>query len=185
MRATISSGSAPRGWRSWAAPKRSVVRRLSCVWALCAALASPALSQSLDEARAAFASGLRDEASRLAEPLAAAGQAEALALLGLIARDSVPPETERARTLLETAAASGAPTALNALGRAYQSGGLGLPRDTARALDHYERAVWINPVREGTWDWTSSIEMLRRMMRGRMVPLTLEGLERATGLLRA
>ena len=26
-----------------------------------------------------------------------------------------------------------------------------------RLLDHYERAVWINPVREGTWDWTSSI----------------------------
>jgi uncharacterized protein with von Willebrand factor type A (vWA) domain len=54
-----------------------------------------------------------------------------------------------------------------------------------RLLDHYERAVWINPVREGAWDWTSSIEILRRLMGGRMVPLTLEGLERATGLLRS
>jgi TPR repeat protein len=104
-------------------------------------MGGPGPAQSLDAAREALASGRSDEAARLAEPLAAAGHAEALALLGLIARDAIPPDTDIALTLLETAAASGAPTALVALGRAYQSGELGLRADAARALDHYERAI--------------------------------------------
>ncbi|MEM6673237.1 MAG: VWA domain-containing protein [Planctomycetota bacterium] len=54
-----------------------------------------------------------------------------------------------------------------------------------RLLAHYERAVWLNPVRERAWDWTQSIEMIRRLIGARMMPLTLEGLERATAELRA
>jgi TPR repeat protein len=69
----------------------------------------------------------------MAEPLAAAGQAEALALLGLIARDAIPPDIDTARAYLRNAAASGSLTAEAALGRAYQLGQLGLPPDTARA----------------------------------------------------
>jgi TPR repeat protein len=104
-------------------------------------LAAPLDAQSLDDARAAFAMTRVEEAARLARPLAAAGQAEALALLGLIARDSIPPEVETARALLESAAASGSPTALVALGRAHQTGELGLRPDPGRALAFYERAV--------------------------------------------
>jgi len=119
------------------------MRRSLCLTALAVlgALGGPGAAQSLDAARDALASGRIDEAARLAEPLAAAGHAEALALLGLIARDAIPPDTDTARALLETAAASGAPTALVALGRAYQRGEIGLRADPARALDHYERAV--------------------------------------------
>jgi TPR repeat protein len=110
---------------------------------LCFALAltGSATSQSLDEARAALASGRSAEASRLAEPLAAAGQTEALAILGIIARDAIPPETERARALLETSAASGSLTALVAMGRAHQLGQLGLTPDPSAALQAYEQAV--------------------------------------------
>ncbi len=111
------------------------------VFAALTALGGQGAAQSLDAARDALASGRIDEAARLAEPLAAAGHAEALALLGLIARDAIPPDTDTARALLETAAASGAPTALVALGRAYQRGELGLRTDASRALDHYERAM--------------------------------------------
>lgn len=54
-----------------------------------------------------------------------------------------------------------------------------------RLLDHYERAVWINPVREEFWTGTYSIGMIRDLIANRMVPLTLDGLDRATAILRA
>ena len=48
-----------------------------------------------------------------------------------------------------------------------------------RILDRWPRTVWINPVRENLWGYTHSIGMIRRMTgMDRMVPLTLEGLER-------
>jgi TPR repeat protein len=113
-------------------------------WTLCFALAltGSVHAQSIDEARAALAAGRiarrrRASPSRWQPP----GQTEALALLGLIARDAIPPETETARALLETSAASGSPTALVALGRAHQLGQLGLTPDPSAALLAYERAV--------------------------------------------
>ena len=39
--------------------------------------------------------------------------------------------------------------------------------------------VWLNPVPEREWDFTESIQMMRRLMTGRMFPLTLEGLDGA------
>jgi len=48
-----------------------------------------------------------------------------------------------------------------------------------RILDRWPRTVWINPVRENLWGYTHSVGMIRRMIgMDRMVPLTLEGLER-------
>jgi uncharacterized protein with von Willebrand factor type A (vWA) domain len=49
-----------------------------------------------------------------------------------------------------------------------------------RVLATYPASVWLNPVPEDQWDYTQSIRMMRQLMRGRMFPLTLEGLERAT-----
>jgi uncharacterized protein with von Willebrand factor type A (vWA) domain len=43
----------------------------------------------------------------------------------------------------------------------------------------YEHCVWLNPVPEAQWDWTPSTTMIRRLMDGRMFPLTLDGLDRA------
>jgi uncharacterized protein len=48
-----------------------------------------------------------------------------------------------------------------------------------RLLDAYPKAVWLNPVPEKFWDATISIGMIRRLMEGRMFPLTLDGIDRA------
>jgi uncharacterized protein with von Willebrand factor type A (vWA) domain len=48
-----------------------------------------------------------------------------------------------------------------------------------RVTDIYQSAVWLNPVAEPHWDWTQSTTMIRRLMGGRMYPLTLSGLDRA------
>ena len=49
-----------------------------------------------------------------------------------------------------------------------------------RVTQIYKSAVWLNPVAEAHWDWTPSIGIVRRLMNGRMFPLTLEGLDGAT-----
>ncbi|MEZ5776642.1 MAG: VWA domain-containing protein [Hyphomicrobiaceae bacterium] len=48
-----------------------------------------------------------------------------------------------------------------------------------RVTEIYQHAVWLNPVPEQHWDWTASIGLVRRLMGGRMYPLTLDGLDRA------
>jgi len=53
-----------------------------------------------------------------------------------------------------------------------------------RVLAHWERAVWINPVPEDQWRWTPSIGLVNELVGGRMVPLTIDGLEQAVRLLR-
>lgn len=54
-----------------------------------------------------------------------------------------------------------------------------------RLLDRFERAAWINPVREEFWGGTYSIGMVRDLMRGRMFPLSLGGIEGAAQELRS
>ena len=53
-----------------------------------------------------------------------------------------------------------------------------------RLLDAYPKAVWLNPVPEKYWEGTASIGMIRRIVAGRMFPLTLDGLDRAMRCLR-
>ena len=48
-----------------------------------------------------------------------------------------------------------------------------------RLLDHYPKAVWLNPVPEKYWGGTVSIGMVRALMEDRMFPLTLAGIDRA------
>lgn len=43
----------------------------------------------------------------------------------------------------------------------------------------YTHAVWLNPVPESHWDYTPSIGIVRRLMGGRMYPMTLSGLDAA------
>jgi uncharacterized protein with von Willebrand factor type A (vWA) domain len=54
-----------------------------------------------------------------------------------------------------------------------------------RALAQWPRVAWLNPVPEAHWEWTPSIGMVRELVGGRMFPLTLDGLTRATDSLRA
>jgi uncharacterized protein len=48
-----------------------------------------------------------------------------------------------------------------------------------RMTDVYTRAIWLNPIPEEQWSWTPSIQLMRKLMDGRMFPLTLEGLDGA------
>ncbi|MEO0621346.1 MAG: VWA domain-containing protein [Pseudomonadota bacterium] len=49
-----------------------------------------------------------------------------------------------------------------------------------RILAHFSSAIWINPAPEKHWQYTQSIGMIHQIMEGRMVPMTLAGLEAAT-----
>lgn len=49
-----------------------------------------------------------------------------------------------------------------------------------RVTEIYKHVVWLNPVPEQHWNWTPSIGMVRRILGGRMYPLTLDGLDAAT-----
>ena len=48
-----------------------------------------------------------------------------------------------------------------------------------RLLNHFHKAVWLNPVPQKHWDYTQSVGILRRLFGGRMFPLTLEGIDGA------
>jgi len=48
-----------------------------------------------------------------------------------------------------------------------------------RILDHFPKAVWLNPVPESRWAYTQSIALLRQLFSERMHPLTLEGIDHA------
>ncbi len=48
-----------------------------------------------------------------------------------------------------------------------------------RVADIYSHAVWLNPVPEAHWNYTPSIGLVRRLMGGRMYPMTLSGLDSA------
>jgi uncharacterized protein with von Willebrand factor type A (vWA) domain len=48
-----------------------------------------------------------------------------------------------------------------------------------RLTTTYPAAIWLNPVPEQYWTYTSSIQVVRTLMHDRMYPLTLEGLDEA------
>jgi uncharacterized protein with von Willebrand factor type A (vWA) domain len=48
-----------------------------------------------------------------------------------------------------------------------------------RLREIYDRMVWINPTPQDTWEYSSSVEMMRELVDGRMYPLTIGGLEEA------
>lgn len=52
-----------------------------------------------------------------------------------------------------------------------------------RLTDTYDKLLWLNPVREDHWEYTSSIRIVKQLVSDRMYPLTLAGLEEAMGYL--
>ena len=52
-----------------------------------------------------------------------------------------------------------------------------------RVLDIYPKCVWLNPEPEEIWNYRQSISIMKELMNGRMVPLTVAGLERAMKML--
>jgi len=52
-----------------------------------------------------------------------------------------------------------------------------------RLLEAYPSAVWLNPMNESHWGYTTSIGIVQQLMEGRMFPMTLEGLDAAMRVL--
>ena len=50
----------------------------------------------------------------------------------------------------------------------------------SRVTAQWPNAIWLNPIAEKHWSYTHSIRMISELFSGRMYPLTLDGLERAT-----
>ncbi|WP_262269750.1 vWA domain-containing protein [Microvirga yunnanensis] len=48
-----------------------------------------------------------------------------------------------------------------------------------RILDHFPKAVWLNPVPQPHWGYTQSLTLIRQLFAERMYPLTLEGIDHA------
>ena len=48
-----------------------------------------------------------------------------------------------------------------------------------RLLDHFPRAVWLNPEPEAHWEYAPSVQMTKAIFEDRMFPLTIQGLEDA------
>ena len=46
-----------------------------------------------------------------------------------------------------------------------------------KIMNTYEKLIWLNPVPEEHWDYSSSIEISRHLIDDQMFPLTLKGLE--------
>ncbi len=48
-----------------------------------------------------------------------------------------------------------------------------------RVSDLYESVIWLNPVAQKHWDYMPSLQMIRQLMKDRMFPLTIEGIDSA------
>jgi uncharacterized protein with von Willebrand factor type A (vWA) domain len=53
-----------------------------------------------------------------------------------------------------------------------------------RALDKWPAHLWINPVPQAGWDYSQSTAIIQRLLSGRMVPMTVEGIARGVRMLR-
>lgn len=53
-----------------------------------------------------------------------------------------------------------------------------------RVTQIYEKAVWLNPIPERQWQYSGSIRLIGELMKNRMYPLTLSGIDRAVAELR-
>ncbi len=49
----------------------------------------------------------------------------------------------------------------------------------SRMTGHFRKCIWLNPMRQEHWGYTTSTGMIRSLMAGQMYPLTLGGLDRA------
>ena len=54
-----------------------------------------------------------------------------------------------------------------------------------RLLTTYPNAIWLNPVPEEHWQYTSSITMLEEMLSNRMFPLSVEGISKGIEALKS
>ena len=52
-----------------------------------------------------------------------------------------------------------------------------------RAITQWPSYIWINPVIEKYWQYSESTMIIKDIFQNRMVPLTLDGIDKATSIL--
>lgn len=52
-----------------------------------------------------------------------------------------------------------------------------------RMIEQFPRFVWLNPEPEGLWQYRQSVTVIQQIMKGRMYPVTIAGLEQAMKVL--
>jgi hypothetical protein len=53
-----------------------------------------------------------------------------------------------------------------------------------RMIEQFPYFVWLNPLSKSEWKYTESIGMVQKIMKDRMFPLTIKGIEEAVGVLK-
>jgi uncharacterized protein with von Willebrand factor type A (vWA) domain len=48
-----------------------------------------------------------------------------------------------------------------------------------RMMDHFSQFAWLNPEPEQVWQYRQSVGVIKDLMRGKMYPVTMQGLEKA------
>ncbi len=46
-----------------------------------------------------------------------------------------------------------------------------------RMLDTFEKVIWINPTPQDTWEYSTSVSLIQKLVEDRMYPLTIAGIE--------
>ena len=52
-----------------------------------------------------------------------------------------------------------------------------------RAINQWPSNLWINPIPEDQWELSQSTSLIKEIFQNRMVPLTVEGIEKGTKIL--
>jgi hypothetical protein len=52
-----------------------------------------------------------------------------------------------------------------------------------RFTEVFDKVVWINPTPKETWEYSTSVGIIRELVNGNMFPLTIRGLEESMGFL--
>ncbi|MBT4161940.1 MAG: VWA domain-containing protein [Gammaproteobacteria bacterium] len=52
-----------------------------------------------------------------------------------------------------------------------------------RMLDTFEKVIWINPTPQDTWEYSTSVSLIQKLVEDRMYPLTIAGIEEGMNIL--
>jgi uncharacterized protein with von Willebrand factor type A (vWA) domain len=52
-----------------------------------------------------------------------------------------------------------------------------------RVLDTFDKVIWINPTPQDTWEYSTSVSLIQKLVEDRMYPLTIAGIEEGMNVL--
>ena len=52
-----------------------------------------------------------------------------------------------------------------------------------RVLDTFEKVIWINPTPQDTWEYSTSVSLIQKLVEDQMYPLTIAGIEEGMNVL--